>query len=157
MSLDPIRMKVIGGLGGPEHDSIPVYTEIDKAPLGGQQIGLDGKQLMLKNNKELITFDPKTIDVQLDTNLKSFFQLKDGKPIYQRVWLIEEGAGEDANDVGVDWNKLPLIVETSHLEKLGVVDPGNPPPPEPEGVQKFKIISEYTNEQGERFLELLEV
>jgi hypothetical protein len=125
MAIAQLHVKIAGGAGGPNDDSIPVYGD-DKAPNGEWAYAFDGKtQLMWQNGKELICVDPETVP---QVNFKSFFSLKsNGQINYARVWLI----GEDGK--GVDYQGKPTWVEYSKLVKVSQPEPEPEPEPEPAG------------------------
>lgn len=119
------RMKVVGGSGGPNDDSIPVYAS-DKAPGGDWTYELDGvTQLKWENGKEVIIVNPELVSPEQSDD---FFSLKpDGKISYCRAWLI----GEDGH--GVNPNGQAAWVEYSHLVPVSTAEPEPVPLPEPEG------------------------
>lgn len=103
-------VKVFGGSGGINNDSIPVYSD-DKAPNGDQLI-VNGKQVMLKNDFELVCVDRAQLIEGVD-NISAFFS-RNG---YARVWRLNPVSmvGEDIVPGKQAW------VEDSHLTALEVV------------------------------------
>lgn len=144
--LRQIKAVIVGGTGGAGDNAVPGYTEIDKAPGGDWQLGLDGKQWMIPNLTPLITYDPTVIDLT-DKNLYSFFQInKEGKPVYQRVWLVNKDTG-----AGEDHNGKAIVIETSHIKEVVEIDPEPDPDPEPEPVDDW-IEYDYKMENGRLYL-----
>lgn len=111
----PVRQRfvnVVGGTGGSKNDSIPVYAD-DKAPRGDQII-INGKQLMLPNGFELVCVDRSALlDGVEDESIRSFFS-KDDK--YCRVWLLDRDTMTGVEIV----SGKNAWVECSHLEDLEI-------------------------------------
>jgi len=100
MTIVSVIVDIVGGMGGPNDNAIPVYAD-NKAPNGEQLIGPNGKQLMLENSSvsgvQYIVVNPTLLTPEENAH-NAFVTFKaDGKPNYCRFWILnpETGKGED--------------------------------------------------------------
>lgn len=114
---------IINGSGGPNNNSIPVYSD-NKAPSGGQVYGANGKQLMLENSAEsgvhYVIVDPTLITLEENSRSKFLTYKLNGKVNYIKLWILNEDTGH-----GYDYSPgIEMWVEYSHLA------PYQPAPPQ---------------------------
>lgn len=124
MTIKELKVNIIGGMGGPNGDSIPIYSD-NKAPNGGQVYGPNGMQLMLANTEisgiQYIIVDPQLLTKEENANGLFLSYKSDGTVNYARMWIYdpETGHGEQYAP-GID-----MWAEYSHLERAE--DDGEPP------------------------------
>jgi hypothetical protein len=103
---------IVGGLGGPNSNAIPVYS-YHNAPHGGQAIGSNGQPLMLENSEvsgtHYVIVDPSLITQEENSNDK-FMTFKDnGEANYIRIWVMDEdGHGVPMGEYWVEYSHLKL-------------------------------------------------
>lgn len=129
MAILSLIVDVYGGAGGPNDDSIPVYSD-NKAPNGGQVRGANGLQLMLENSEtsgvQYIIVNPDFLTEEENQGGAFVSYKHDGTPNYVRIWIRNPETGEgDDYAPGVE-----MWVEFSHLRPSGF---------EPPTVTKFLI------------------
>lgn len=115
-------MDVVGGLGGPNGNAIPVYSD-NKAPNGGQVIGPNGKQLMLENSEvsgvHYVIVDPALITKEENLNSRYITYNATGQVNYIRLWILDAKTGH-----GVDYAfGIQMWVEYSHLSPYSTEPP----------------------------------
>ena len=121
-------VEIVGGMGGPNGNAIPVYAD-NKAPNGGWVYGADQKQLMLENTEitgvEYIIVNPFVISPEENEHSKFVTYKPDGRtPNYVRLWILDPNSGE-----GVDYAPgVSMWVEYSHLHLVEeYIEPPEPP------------------------------
>jgi hypothetical protein len=124
---------IVDGHGGPNDDSIPVYSD-NKAPRGSWAYDLSGKQLMFTNGMKFLRVAPPPHLTPEENVGNKFYNFKDNGAIdYARVWTVgADGHGEPTG---------PFWVENSKLSP-NAVDPTPEPDPDPTptGVVSYKIV-----------------
>lgn len=129
MAIKELKVDIVGGRGGPNGDSIPIYSD-NKAPRGGQVYGPNGSQLMLSNTEvsgnQYIIVNPELITKEENANGLFLSYKPDGTISYARMWIYdpETGHGEEYAP-GVD-----MWAEYSHLAKSMDEEPPVEPPME---------------------------
>ena len=118
---------IVGGAGGPNGDSIPVYGD-NKAPNGDQVIGPNGSQLLLPNSAvddtHYVIVNLSKLTPQENIGSRFVTYKLNGSPNYVRLWFLNEDTGQ-----GQDYGIYPMWVEYSHLAPY---TPDEPQPTEQE-------------------------
>jgi hypothetical protein len=139
MSIVSVTVNIVNGMGGPNHNAIPIYAD-NKAPNGNQVIGANGLQLMLENSNvssiQYIIVNPQLI-TEAENAHNAFVTFKqDGQPNYIRLWIRNPDTGQ-----GEDYAPgVSMWAEYSHLQ---VAEAPEPPEP-PEGDESTFVIN-WTN------------
>ncbi len=124
MTIIAIAKSIIGGTGGPNHDSIPLYND-NKAPFGNHPVDPQGHQLMFPNSAisgtYYVTVDPFSITPEENAHNVFVTFKPDGKPNYIRLWIRDPITG-NGKEYSPDF---PLWAEYSHFA------PYTPEPPAP--------------------------
>ena len=125
MSIVSVIVNIVGGMGGPNNNAIPIYSD-NKAPKGVQVYVANGMQLMLENSAvsgiQYIIVNPTLLSKEENAN-NTFVSFKpDGRPNYIRMWRRDPKTG-----LGDNYNGAPMWGEYSHLQSAEAPEPPTPP------------------------------
>lgn len=127
MAIVEQTVEIVGGMGGPNANSIPIYGD-KNAPHGAWVYDAKGNALMLENTEvsgvQYIRVNP-TLLTQEENDRSRFVTWKEnGEPYYARIWILnpETGEGEDYAPGVTMW------AECTHLKPVLDEEPPVDPP-----------------------------
>jgi hypothetical protein len=126
MSIVSVTVNIVNGMGGPNHNAIPIYAD-NKAPGGEQVKGANGLQLMLENSNvsgvQYIIVNPQLITKE-ENEHDAYMSFKaDGQVNYIHIWILNPKTGRGEDYAG----KYPMWAEYSHLQVAEAPMPPTPP------------------------------